>query len=77
MSLEYLNEISRSSFPLKVSEEQAIDKVRILVAAGMVIARLPDVGHEGPAIVEGLTGFGRASLKVPFGGPLTPYSGKK
>lgn len=72
MPLELLREIARGPFPFKVSGQENIDKLRVLVAAEMVLAQMPDIGDPGPAWVGELTGLGRASLKVPFRGVLEP-----
>lgn len=73
MPLEFLREIAAGSLPLEVASEADIDKVRVLVAAGMVLASLPEPNQPGPAVVRELTGFGRATLKAK-GGPA-PSSG--
>jgi len=65
MPLEYLREISRGSLPLEVSGVTQIDKLRVLAAADMVIADLPEVGKAGSAIVREITGYGRAALSAP------------
>lgn len=65
MPLEYLREISSGPLPLEVTDQSRIDKLRVLVAAQMVIAELPEVGQPGGAVVQRLTGVGRAWLKVP------------
>lgn len=68
MPLEFLREIADGPFPVRVAGQEKIDKLRVLAAADMVIATIPDVGDPGPAWVSELTGLGRASLKVPFRG---------
>lgn len=65
MPLELLREIGDGPFPVKVVGEENIDRLRVLVAAEMVIATMPDVGDPGPGWVRELTGLGRASLKLP------------
>lgn len=65
MPLELLREIAAGPLPVKVVGQERIDKLRVLVAADMVIAELPDVGDPGPAWVSRVTGLGRASLVVP------------
>lgn len=67
MPLEYLREIANSQLPLEVSKQDDIDKLRVLVAAGMIIAKLPEVGKEGVGTVQEVTGFGRATLKAKGG----------
>ena len=64
MPMEYLRDIAEGPFPLCVSDEQLIDKLRVLAAAGMVMASLPEPGTAGTAIVNELTGLGRATLKI-------------
>lgn len=66
--------VASGHLPLEVTDQGEIDKLRVLVAAGMVVAQMPDVGQPGPAVVSELTGLGRASLKVPFRGALKPSS---
>lgn len=73
MPLEFLRELATSSLPLEVTSEAEIDKVRVLAAAGMILANLPDLDQPGPAVVRELTGFGRATLKAKGG--LDPNPG--
>lgn len=68
MPLELLREIASGTLPREVVGEAEIDKVRVLTAAGMIVADLPGVGLDGPAVVRELTGFGRATLNAK-GGP--------
>lgn len=67
MPLELLREIASGSLPLEVTSEPEIDKVRVLTAAGMIMAQLPEVGQAGTALVLEVTGFGRATLKAKGG----------
>lgn len=64
MPMDYLRAVARGPFPLKVTSPEDINKVAVLVAAEMVIADLPEMGHAGPAVVHELTGLGRATVKV-------------
>lgn len=64
MPLEFLREIAAAPLPHSVSSEDSIDKLRVLVAAGMVTADMPEPGRTGAALVRSVTGLGRASLKV-------------
>lgn len=73
MPLEFLRELAIGSLPLEVTTEAEVDKVRVLTAAGMILADLPEVNRPGPAIVRELTGFGRATLKAKGG--LNPSPG--
>ena len=73
MPLEFLRELAVSSLPLEVTTEIEVDKVRVLKAAGMILADLPQVNQPGPAVVRELTGFGRATLKAKRG--LNPSPG--
>ncbi len=41
MPLEYLREIAHLKFPLSVDDEANIDKLRVLLAADLVLAILP------------------------------------
>lgn len=66
MPLEFLREISREPLPLEVSGTAEIDKLRVLAAADMIVAELPQVGQAGPAIVRQITGYGRAALSAPI-----------
>lgn len=72
MPLEYLREIAVGSLPLEVSDQDKIDKLRVLAAAGMVVAQLPEIGQSRPAIVSQLTGYGRAALANPLPGLHKP-----
>ncbi len=65
MPLEFLREISHGPLPSEVSGTAEIDKLRVLAAADMVVAELPQVGKSGPAIVRQITGYGRAALSAP------------
>lgn len=64
MPMELLREIADGELPLSVTDEGVIDKLRVLVAAGMVTASMPEPGTAGEAVVIGITGLGRATLKV-------------
>lgn len=64
MPLDYLRELAGGTFPLVVTDQADIDKVAVLVAAGMVIADVPEAGQPGVAVVHELTGFGRATVKA-------------
>lgn len=64
MPLDYLRELASGPFPLEVTAQTDIHKVAVLVAAGMVIADVPEVGQPGMAVVRELTGLGRATVKV-------------
>lgn len=64
MPMELLREIAVNDLPFTVSSESGIDNLRVLVAAGMVRADLPEPGAEGSAVVYEITGFGRATLKA-------------
>ena len=64
MPMELLRDIAAGPFPLTLASENAIDKLRVLKAAGMVLATLPEPGVTQPAVVQELTGLGRASLKL-------------
>jgi len=67
MPLELLREIVTGALPLEVASEVDIDKVRVLAAAGMILAQLPEVDQPGTALVLEVTGFGRATLKAKGG----------
>lgn len=67
MPVEFLRKIASEAMPLEVTAEADIDKVRVLAAAGMILADLPDVDQPGSAVVRELTGFGRATLKAKSG----------
>ncbi len=67
MPLELLREIVTGALPLEVASEVDIDKVRVLAAAGMILAQLPEVDRPGTALVLEVTGFGRATLKAKGG----------
>jgi hypothetical protein len=64
MPLELLREIASKDLPLVVENEEKIDKLRVLKAAGMVTAQLPNPGIHGTATVLTITGLGRATLKI-------------
>lgn len=64
MPMEFLREVAASSLPLSVTTESDIDKLRVLAAAGMVTAEIPEPGAIGTAKVLSVTGLGRATLKI-------------
>ena len=64
MPLELLRDLAANSLPREIKGDADIDKVRVLVASGMVAAKMPEVGQIGPAIVQEITGYGRATLKA-------------
>lgn len=61
MPMEFLREIAAGPFPVSVTGETSLDKLRVLEAAGMVVATLP-ADCTGVATVLSLTGLGRAKL---------------
>jgi len=64
MPMEFLRDLANSEhFPLTVNDEADIDKVRVLRAAGMVEAHLPEAAQQ-PARVIAITGLGRATLRA-------------
>jgi hypothetical protein len=64
MPLEFLRQLAqRDQFPAVVTDESDIDKLRVLRAAGMVQATLPDGPGQG-AQVTAITGMGHASLRA-------------
>ncbi len=65
MPLEYLSELSSQKLPLRVHEPAAIDKLRVLRAAHLVVVRMPEDGSEEGADAEvlAITPEGRAELR--------------
>ncbi|RYF28271.1 MAG: hypothetical protein EOO33_01465 [Comamonadaceae bacterium] len=64
MPMEFLRELAHGDrFPVVVDDEADIDKLRVLRAAGMVEAQLPDSPHQ-PAYIVAITGLGRATLRA-------------
>lgn len=64
MPLEYLSELSLQTLPLTVEDTSAIDKLRVLRAANLVVAHLPEAGSEAlGAEVLAITPEGRAELR--------------
>jgi len=73
MPLEYLSELSVQTLPLTVEDTSAIDKLRVLRAANLVVARLPDAGSEAMgAEVLAITSEGRAELRRASGRRTLP-----
>lgn len=64
MPLEYLRLIARGPLPVQVTHESQIDKLRVLVAAELVIADLPPLGRQGAAVVHEITAVGQAWLNA-------------
>lgn len=63
MPVEYLRELSRAQLPLTVSDEANIDKLRVLRAADLISALLPDPKADGRyARVLAITRKGRDVL---------------
>ncbi|MFN9470329.1 hypothetical protein [Acidovorax sp.] len=62
MPLEFLRAISVGPFPLELTGQAELDKLRVLAAADMVEAELPEVGKPAVAVVRRITGYGRAAL---------------
>ncbi len=65
MPMEYLKEIAAEMLPFDVEDEADVDKLRILVAAGMVEVQFGQE-HGSCARVVAITGLGRASLLAEF-----------
>lgn len=64
MSLELLRELAQcEAFPVAVVDQISVDRLRLLKAAGMVEAQLPDEPDQ-PAWVHAVTGWGRATLRA-------------
>lgn len=60
MPIELLLEIAKKQLPLFITDTTDIDKLRVLSAAGLVIAQLPKVdGPQTRAVVLALTAKGR------------------
>jgi len=63
MPLEALQRLISSGLPARVHNSADIDKVRILVAAGLAIADLPVPGEEAQGgVITKITAEGRAAL---------------
>lgn len=67
--LNYLRKLAQEDrFPASVTGEDAIDMLRVLQAAGMVQADMPDDGPSGcvgrVARLISITGLGRATLRA-------------
>lgn len=76
MPLEFLRTVAELELPLAVTDEGNIDKTRVLVAAGMITASLPEPGTGAPAQIHSVTGLGRATLKVYRADRLRPAAGQ-
>lgn len=64
MPMEFLRKLAHGDrFPVVVDDEADIDKLRVLRAAGMVEAHLPDAPQQ-PAHIIAITGLGRATLRA-------------
>lgn len=62
MPMELLRQYARDgSLPARLTDEADIDKLRVLAAAGMVQAVIPDEPGQ-PAHLVAITGLGRATL---------------
>ncbi|MBO9650927.1 MAG: hypothetical protein J7605_20670 [Variovorax sp.] len=69
MALDLLRRIAGSPLPMSFTQTADIDRVRILRAAGLVVAFVPEAHHpsiamllQRPAQVVGITQKGRAEL---------------
>ncbi|CAN7419703.1 hypothetical protein [Acidovorax sp. LjRoot194] len=62
MPLKFLREIEAGTLPKQVTKPGDIDLLRLLLHAGMIDAELPDAAGSGLAMVNRVTGFGRAWL---------------
>lgn len=68
MPLDYLREIANTSLPLKVEDVSHIDLLRVLSAAELIVAQLPEPYSERQeACVYGITTLGRLALRRRFG----------
>lgn len=76
MPIELMRTLAESGLPTVVEGTAEIDKLRILVAAELVEARLPSVNAAGQtAEVTDFTAEGRAALRKAYPGldlPCTP-----
>lgn len=64
MPVEFLRKIADADLPIRVIDPSEVDKTRVLCAAGMITAVLPEPGSSEPAEILSLTGLGRATVKV-------------
>lgn len=63
MPMELLRELAQSQLPCSLTNEQDIDRLRVLRAAGHVVALLPKPGSEGELCrVLAITASGRQAL---------------
>ena len=62
MPLKFLREIEAGTLPKQITKPGDIDLLRLLLHAGMIEAELPDAAGSGLAMVNRVTGFGRAWL---------------
>lgn len=63
MPMELLHSIAQGGFPQAIEDPDDIDKLRVLAAACLVEAQLPDVhSHDQMARVLAITAEGRAAL---------------
>ena len=64
MPMELLQQISSKALPMRMSDMQSIDKLRVLHAAGHVLVQLPDVNAKRQvAHVLAITELGREALR--------------
>lgn len=65
MPVELLQQISRKALPMRVSDIESIDKLRVLHAAGHVLVQLPGVSaKQQVAHVLAVTERGREALRL-------------
>ena len=76
MPMDLLEELADAQLPVRVSDPLAIDKLRILQAAGYLLSDVPERWHssdgERPAVaVLGITPLGQKALRyfAPHGPP--------
>lgn len=65
MPQDFLRQLVNEALPQTFHDIASVDKIRVLVAAELVEARLPAPGEEGQAIVTKITPLGRATAAAP------------
>lgn len=62
MPKDFLQQLAAKAMPQRFTDQPSIDKIRVLRAADLVIADIPEPGEAGEACVHALTALGRATL---------------
>ena len=64
MPLELLKRLVVSDMPVELKDHRDVDKLRVLRAAGMVVADITDEAERSRAVVHEVTQYGQIAVHI-------------